>query len=221
MMTLSNDPPTLDREATVHKYSKVFKEMIDICLQKDPQKRPTAEKLLSHPFFKQAKKKEYLTKSVLAHVPPLDQRPHKKVPQRHISFETTEQAWDFESDNEDAPQPKRHISFGDVIIRSSDKKPSRFLAAEESGEEVRKGRFSIASDDTPSPIPLTRVGSEQRKSRFEISDGTSLSREDSMSSSGLSRNNSTTSPKPSRFAVDHGENRKKGRFELSGGNIDG
>lgn len=39
MMTLSNDPPTLDREHTKHKYSKTFKEMIDMCLQKDPKKR--------------------------------------------------------------------------------------------------------------------------------------------------------------------------------------
>lgn len=39
MMTLSNDPPTLDREGTIHKYSKYFKEMIDMCLSKDPAKR--------------------------------------------------------------------------------------------------------------------------------------------------------------------------------------
>jgi len=39
MLTLENDPPTLDREGLKHKYSKVFKEMIDTCLQKDPTKR--------------------------------------------------------------------------------------------------------------------------------------------------------------------------------------
>lgn len=39
MMTLSNEPPTLDREATFHKYSKTFKDMIDACLKKDPKKR--------------------------------------------------------------------------------------------------------------------------------------------------------------------------------------
>jgi serine/threonine protein kinase len=36
MLTLQNDPPTLDREKTKHKYSRVFKEMIDSCLFKDP-----------------------------------------------------------------------------------------------------------------------------------------------------------------------------------------
>ncbi|KAI8352899.1 kinase-like domain-containing protein [Blakeslea trispora] len=158
MMTLSNEPPTLDREATRHKYSKLFKEMIDSCLQKDPTKRPSAERLLTHPFFKQAKKKDYLVKSILAYVLPLDQRPHKKMPQKHISFESTEQ-WDFDTQEskeapvvvtttthmpekadptlersrsiqfEEGPKPiyhktateeevpKKHISFGDAVIR--------------------------------------------------------------------------------------------------------
>ncbi|KAF9913143.1 hypothetical protein EC991_003602 [Linnemannia zychae] len=40
MLTLSNDPPTLDRDSTKHRYSKLFKEMIDSCLQKDPTRRP-------------------------------------------------------------------------------------------------------------------------------------------------------------------------------------
>jgi serine/threonine protein kinase len=39
MLTLQNDPPTLDRSKTMHKYSKTFKDMIDQCLQKDPTKR--------------------------------------------------------------------------------------------------------------------------------------------------------------------------------------
>jgi hypothetical protein len=39
MLTLSRDPPTLCRESTVNKYSKVFKEMIDLCMNKDPTKR--------------------------------------------------------------------------------------------------------------------------------------------------------------------------------------
>jgi hypothetical protein len=39
MMTLNQSPPTLDREHTKHKYSRLFKEMIDSCLKKDPSKR--------------------------------------------------------------------------------------------------------------------------------------------------------------------------------------
>lgn len=38
-LTLSNNPPTLDRSKCKYKYSKTFKDMIDICLQRDPNKR--------------------------------------------------------------------------------------------------------------------------------------------------------------------------------------
>lgn len=38
-MTLTNQPPTLDRSKTKNKYSKSFKEMIDSCLQKNPTRR--------------------------------------------------------------------------------------------------------------------------------------------------------------------------------------
>lgn len=76
MLTLQNQPPTLDREATLHKYSKAFKDMIDACLQKDPAKRPSAEKLLQHPFFKVAKKPVYLTTSLLNGLTPITERSH-------------------------------------------------------------------------------------------------------------------------------------------------
>ncbi len=79
MLTLSHPPPSLKRDRCKHKYSKAFKDMIDSCLQKDPTKRPTAEKLLQHSFFKQAKKPEHLVKNLLNDLPPLDVRPvHSK-----------------------------------------------------------------------------------------------------------------------------------------------
>ncbi|KAI8062497.1 kinase-like domain-containing protein, partial [Gongronella butleri] len=126
MMTLSNAPPTLPRETSTHKFTKLFQDMVDSCLQKDPKKRPTAEKLLANPFFKQIKKREYLVKTILAHVPALDQRPHKKVAQKQLSFETTDQ-WDFDNDDDMDEKksagnatnggPKKHISFGNVVIK--------------------------------------------------------------------------------------------------------
>lgn len=54
LMTLQNAPPGLDHERD-KKFSKSFKEMIAMCLVKDPAKRPSADKLLRHSFFKQAR----------------------------------------------------------------------------------------------------------------------------------------------------------------------
>lgn len=45
-----------------------------LCLVKDPSKRPTAEQLLRHPFFKHARSSEYIYQHVLDGLPPLHER---------------------------------------------------------------------------------------------------------------------------------------------------
>ncbi|KAI7869516.1 hypothetical protein BDF14DRAFT_1782209 [Spinellus fusiger] len=146
MMTINKESPTLNRDTTRHKYTKVFKEMIDMCLQKDPTKRPTAEKLLQHPFFKQAKKKDYLTKSVLVHVTPLDQRPHKKIPLKHISFQTTEQ-WDFDppSDSEGYSDKSQHSTDNPPPVPAASVPPSSATYA----SPPEAPRKHITFSDTP------------------------------------------------------------------------
>ncbi|KAG0244867.1 hypothetical protein BGX31_008410 [Mortierella sp. GBA43] len=106
MLTLSNDPPTLDRESTRHRYSKMFKEMIDACLQKDPTRRPSAEKLLSHSFFKQAKKKSYLVTTLLQSLPPLEQRSPRKPEKKQVLPEKGV-SWDFDADEKASDPPSQ------------------------------------------------------------------------------------------------------------------
>lgn len=48
-----------------------FKEMVAMCLVKDQTKRPTAEKLLKHSFFKHTKPPELSVKKLFADLPPL------------------------------------------------------------------------------------------------------------------------------------------------------
>lgn len=70
LMTIQNAPPGLDYDRD-KKFSKSFKEMVAMCLVKDPAKRPTAEKLLKHSFFKHAKPPELSLKKLFADLPPL------------------------------------------------------------------------------------------------------------------------------------------------------
>ncbi|KAF3782392.1 Germinal center kinase 1 [Nymphaea thermarum] len=70
LMTLQNAPPGLDYERD-KRFSKSFKELVAMCLVKDQSKRPTAEKLLKHSFFKNAKPPESTLKKLLVDLPPL------------------------------------------------------------------------------------------------------------------------------------------------------
>ncbi|XP_038715738.1 serine/threonine-protein kinase BLUS1 isoform X2 [Tripterygium wilfordii] len=73
LMTLQNAPPGLDYERD-KRFSKSFKELVATCLVKDPKKRPTAEKLLKHHFFKNARSNEFVALSILDGLAPLGER---------------------------------------------------------------------------------------------------------------------------------------------------
>ncbi|KAI8344838.1 kinase-like domain-containing protein [Chlamydoabsidia padenii] len=181
MMTLSQDPPTLSRETAKHKFSKLIKEMIDTCLQKDPKKRPSAEKLLQHPFFRQAKKMDFLAKTILNRIPALDLRPHKKVPQKHITFESTDQ-WDFDtfSDDDDdddkksatstTPNNKKHISFGDTVVKSANKNKLESTLSP-TIESPDQSSSSLSNKQPTSPD--LAIPTPQRRSRFVIGENQS------------------------------------------------
>jgi serine/threonine-protein kinase 24/25/MST4 len=54
-----NPPPQLQGN-----FSRLFKEFVELCLQKDPANRPTAKELLRHPFIRKAKRNTYLVELI-------------------------------------------------------------------------------------------------------------------------------------------------------------
>ncbi|KAE8741442.1 hypothetical protein FOCC_FOCC013042 [Frankliniella occidentalis] len=128
MLTLQNDPPTLDTGAEdkdqYKAYGKTFRKMIVDCLQKDPSKRPTATELLKHPFFKKAKDRKYLQQTLVAIGPSLEtrvQKASKRQPGASGRLHRTvtgEWVWSSEeeggqsSDDECEPKPLNCIEAG-------------------------------------------------------------------------------------------------------------
>jgi len=187
LMTLQNEPPKLEESYKQRHFSKAMREVVQLCLQKDPKRRPTAAKLLEHRLFKNAHHdKGFIVKHLLKGLPSLVERVHnlsntiqkqssiakdvsKLAAQQEMETKSQDayvkgvSAWDFDVTawKEDAAETASKADANDPHEKPAE---SKLAAIQTSGAASGPG----SGVPVTSPLSIKQKTPGAHKSRFKI-----------------------------------------------------
>lgn len=135
-----NAPPTLEGN-----FSKQFKEFVALCLNKDPDQRPSAKDLLKHQWLKKARKPSCLTELI-------ERR------QRWLTLVGPDESDDDSSEGDDEEKSSEEWSFSDeenepeVVKKPAAAAPATTKAEHHPGRAVAAAAGPVVAA-TPPPMP--------------------------------------------------------------------
>ncbi|KAJ4792669.1 Protein kinase superfamily protein [Rhynchospora pubera] len=147
LMTLQNPPPGLDSEKDRSRFSRSFKHMIGQCLVKDPRKRPTAKKLLKHPFFKQARSQDYINKKMLDGLPMLGDQ-YKALKEKEEALLAQKKMPDGQKEELSQNEYKRGISSWNFDLDDLKAQAALIPDVDENGMSSKESELSLFEIDS-------------------------------------------------------------------------
>jgi len=204
-------------------------------LNKDPSKRPTAECLLKHPFFKQARKKEYLSSELLVGLEPIQQRARvnlgkkvgvsKALVSENLNEDHDSDGWDFSSattttNSSLLAEDGNHLNGANASASSFNTKRGRFFVESGPSSQPSSPQLDEASNENDSGTGTLIVGvsassaaaAEVRKGRFSVNATEPIQMESVTSPATQQAISVASSPCSPHIEVE--EEGRKSRFEV-------